>query len=107
MEKKPSPDEHKPTSRRGHGSSARAVATPPRQQGTAETMHLIELRPGFFLNPNHIVSVRVLPQEDSEVYAVMYLSNGDKQNLTRAEFTAITGEEPRLAVRAPQPPLAD
>lgn len=107
MEKKPPLDEHKPSPRRGHGSSARAVTTPPRQPGTAETMHLIELRPGYFLNLDHIVSVRVLPQEDSEVYAVLYLSNGDTQNLTRAEFTAITGEEPPPSVRPPQPPLVE
>jgi hypothetical protein len=59
-------------------------------------MNLIEVRPGLFLNLEHVVSVRVLPQEaDGNVYAILQLSNGDKQSLTRAEFTAITGEEPR------------
>lgn len=68
-------------------------------------MNLIELRPGLLLNVDHIVSVRVLPQEEGNVYAILQLSNGDKQNLTRDEFTAITGEEPRLPVRLPQKPL--
>ncbi|EYS94823.1 hypothetical protein CF68_23790 [Cupriavidus sp. SK-4] len=69
--------------------------------------HLIELRPGFFLNPDHIISVRVLPEEEGDVYAILHLSNGDKQNLTRGEFTAITGEEPRPPARLPQRPLAE
>jgi hypothetical protein len=67
-------------------------------------MQLTEIRPGLFLNVDQIVSVRVLPQEEDNVYAVLQLSNGDRQNITRAEFTAITGEEPRLPLRQPQKP---
>jgi hypothetical protein len=67
-------------------------------------MKLTEIRPGLFLNVDQIVSVRVLPQEEDNVYAVLQLSNGDRQNVTRAEFTAITGEEPRLPLRPPQKP---
>ncbi|MGY2488552.1 hypothetical protein [Cupriavidus sp. CP313] len=105
MEKKPPPDENTDLPRRGHGSAARAATTPPRQQSMAG--HLIELRPGFFLNADHIVSVRVLSEEEGDVYAILHLSNGDKQNLTRGEFTAITGEEPRPPARLPQKPLAE
>ncbi|WP_260955702.1 hypothetical protein [Pseudomonas citri] len=89
MAKKPPLDEHTDLPRRRPGASARAMTPAPGP--------LIELRPGFFLNADHIVSVRVLPQEENDVYAVLHLSNGDKQNLTREEYTAITGEEPRLA----------
>ncbi|MBB5270464.1 hypothetical protein [Quisquiliibacterium transsilvanicum] len=64
-------------------------------------MKLVEVRPGFFLNLEHVVSVRVLTQEEGEVYAVLQLSNGDSQDLTRSEFIAITGEEPRLPMRLP------
>jgi hypothetical protein len=67
-------------------------------------MKLTEIRPGLFLNVDQIVSVRVLPQEEDNVYAVLQLSNGDRQNVTRAEFTAITGEEPRPPLRQPQKP---
>ena len=62
-------------------------------------MKLTEIKPGLFLNEDQIVSVRMLPQEEDNVYAVLQLSNGDRQNLTRAEFTAITGEEPRRPMR--------
>jgi hypothetical protein len=65
---------------------------------------LIELRLGFFLNADQIVSVRVLPQEEGEAYALMQLSNGDKLNLTHGEFTAVTGEDPRPPVRLRQKP---
>ena len=63
-------------------------------------MKLTEIKPGLFLNEDQIVSVRVLPQEEDNVYAVLQLSNGDRQNLTRAEFTAITGQEPRRPMRS-------
>lgn len=73
------------------------------------SVRLVELKPGFFLNPDQIVSVRTLPQEEGDAYAVLQLSNGDKLNLTRAEFSVLTGEEPRelgrqlqRAVAAPQ-----
>ncbi|HXT71722.1 MAG TPA: hypothetical protein VN700_18345 [Vicinamibacterales bacterium] len=69
-------------------------------------MKLTEIKPGLFLNEEQIVSVRVQPQEDADVYAVLQLSNGDKHNLTRAEFTAMTGEEPRQPVRPPPVPKA-
>jgi hypothetical protein len=70
-------------------------------------MNLIEVKPGLFVNLEQVVSVRVLPQEEGDVYAILQLSNGDKQNLTRGEFTAITGEEPRQPVRLPQEPQAE
>ncbi len=89
----------------GRGSSARPATAPPRPERKADTMNLIELRPGLFLNVDHIVTVRVLPQEEGDIYAILHLSNGDKQNLTRGEFTAISGEEPRLPARLPQKPL--
>lgn len=69
-----------------------------------ETMNLIEVRPGFFLNLEHVVSVRVLSKEEGDVYAILQLSNGDKQDLTRNEFITITGEEPRLPMRLPHKP---
>ncbi|MGF6201733.1 hypothetical protein [Pseudomonas laurylsulfatiphila] len=100
MEKIPPPEKNTHLPRRGGKSVARAATSPPHQQSMAG--HLIELRPGFFLNADHIVSVRVLPQEEGDVYAVLYLSNGDKQNLTPGEFTVITGKEPRAAARLVQ-----
>ena len=70
-------------------------------------MNLIEVRLGFFLNLEHVVSVRVLPQEEGNAYAILQLSNGDKQELTRDEFRTITGEEPHLAMRLPHKPLTE
>lgn len=61
-----------------------------------EEVRLIEVRSGLFLNLAHVVSVRVLAQGDRKVYAVLQLSNGDKQDLTGDEFTAITGQEVHL-----------
>jgi hypothetical protein len=100
MEKKPPPDKNTDLPRRGPKSTARAATSPPRLQRIAG--HLVELRPGFFLNADHIVCVRVLPQEEGDAYAVLYLSNGDRQNLTIGEYTVITGEEPRMAARLVQ-----
>ena len=48
----------------------------------------------------------VLSQEEENVYALLKLSNVDTQNLTVAEFRAITGEEPRRPVRPPKVPAA-
>jgi hypothetical protein len=69
-------------------------------------MKLTEIKPNLFINEDQIVSVRVLPKEEEDVYAVLQLSNGDRQNLTRAEFARITGEEPRRPLRPPQAPAA-
>ncbi len=81
----------------GHESSAR-----PHAELMAKTINLIEIRAGLFLNVDHIVSVRVLPQEEGNDYAILQLSNGDKLSLTLSEFSKITGEEPRLIARLPQ-----
>jgi tripartite-type tricarboxylate transporter receptor subunit TctC len=48
--------------------------------------------------------MRILAQEGGKTYALMQLSNGDKLNLTRGEFTAVTGEDPRPLVRLRQKP---
>src|SRR5688572_26792861 len=88
--------------RRGRGSSPRPATAPPRLERKAETMKLMELRPGLFLNLDHVVSVRVLPTEEDDLYAILQLSSGEKQNLTRGEFTEIVGEEPRSLARLPQ-----
>lgn len=85
------------TSRTGRGSSAG-----PCTERMAERINLIEIRSGLFLNVDHIVSVRVLPQEEGDVYAILQLSNGDKLNLTRSEFSTISGEEPRPSARLSQ-----
>lgn len=90
------------TSRRSQESSAGPYA-----ERMAKTINLIEIRPGLFLNVDQIVSVRVLPQEEDNDYAILQLSNGDKLNLTRSEFSTITGKEPRLTARLPQNPLED
>lgn len=92
--------------RNGNYEPRQAATAPPPPERTADGMDFIEIRPGLFLNVDHIVSVRVLPQEDDNVYAILQLSSGEKQNLTRREFTAITGEEPRPPARLPQRPLA-
>jgi hypothetical protein len=39
-------------------------------------MKLTEIKPGLFVNEDQIVTVRVLPQEEENVYAVLQLSNG-------------------------------
>lgn len=77
---------------------------PPATERRTRAVNLVELRLGFFLNADQIVSVRILPQEEGETYALMQLSNGDKHNLTRGEFTAVTGENPRPQVRLRQKP---
>lgn len=59
-----------------------------------KTIDLIKIRPGLFLNVHQIVSVRELPQADSDTYAIVQLSNGDKLHLTASEFTLVCGEEP-------------
>jgi hypothetical protein len=63
-------------------------------------MNLIELRPGLFMNLDHVVIVRVLPQGEGDDYAILQLSNGDKQMLTSGEFSVITGTEPHPTTRA-------
>ena len=92
---------------RDHGSSALPVAAQSLPERKAGTINLIEIRPGLFLNVDHIVSVRVLPQDEGNVYAILQLSSGDKQNVSRDEFTAITGEESRLPARLLQNPRID
>lgn len=83
----------------GREASTRPATATPRPVRKAGAMNLTEIRPGLFLNVDQIVSVRVLPQEQDDVYAVVQLSNGDRQDLTSGEFTALTGEEPRLPRR--------
>ena len=51
--------------------SARDEEKKPAPKPRASAVELIELRFGFFLNPDQIVSVRVLPQQGDETYAVM------------------------------------
>lgn len=77
----------------------RKPAPKPAPKRGASVVKLIELRLGFFLNPDQIVSVRVLPQQGDETYALMQLSNGDKLDLTREEFMAVTGNDPRPPAR--------
>jgi hypothetical protein len=67
---------------------------------------LVQIKPGYFLNLEQIVSVRVQPQEEGQAYAVLQLSNGDKLNLTRDEFSSLTGEEARQPARVQQKPDA-
>ncbi|HET7695197.1 MAG TPA: hypothetical protein VFK57_05765 [Vicinamibacterales bacterium] len=67
-------------------------------------MKLTEIKPGLFLNEDQIVSVRVLPQEDGDAYAVLQMPSGDKLNLSRDEFKSITGEAPRPTARQPHVP---
>lgn len=88
-------------SRRSRGSAAGQHAAQ-----MSEAIRLVEIRSGLFLNVDHIVSMRVLPQEEGKDYAILQLSNGDKLNLTRDEFSTITGQEPRLPARLPQKPQA-
>lgn len=87
--------------RRSGGAAAGSDA-----ERTAERIDFIEIRPGLFLNVDHIVSLRVLPQEDDGAYAILQLSNGDKLNLTSSEFSAISGEKPRPPARRAQNSLA-
>jgi hypothetical protein len=82
--------------------STRDEEKKPAPKPRASAVKLIELRFGFFLNADQIVSVRVLPQQGDETYAVMQLSNGDKLNLTLEEFMAVTGKDPRPPVRLRQ-----
>ena len=73
----------------------------------ASMSNLIEIKPGFFVNLDQVVSVRVLPEEEDNVHAVLQLSNGDKLNLTRSEFTVITGKAPLPPARLSQKPTAE
>lgn len=73
---------------------------------SAGKARLVEIKPGLFLNLEQIVSVRVLPQEEGQAYAILQLSNGDKLHLTREEFSNLTGEEPRQSARVQQKPGA-
>jgi len=59
-------------------------------------MKLIEIRQGLFVNFDHVVCVRVLPEPEGAKFAVLQLSNGENQNITREEFAAIVGSAPRL-----------
>lgn len=89
-----------PPSPQGGSSEAPLAETLPRQPG--EGSKLVEIRVGLFLNLDQIVSLRVMPQIETDTYAVLQLSNGDKLNLTRAEFALISGTEPRLPVKMPK-----
>jgi hypothetical protein len=92
----------KPTARRGGGSSAR-----PNANRLSKTINLVEIRPGLFLNLAQIVTMRVLPREEGEVYAILQLSNGDKLSLTSSEFSEISGEKPRPLTRKARKPDAE
>ena len=95
------------TSPKKSESNAQLAEAPLPPERTARKIKLVEIRAGLFLNIDQIVSLRVLSQEEGNNYAILQLSNGDKLNLTRNEFTAISGEEPRLLARLPQKPLAE
>jgi hypothetical protein len=84
---------------------AQPAKDPPSPKRTAAAIKLVEIRAGLYLNVDQIVSLRVLPQEEANTYAILQLSNGDKLELTSEEFTAISGEDPRLPARVPQNPL--
>jgi hypothetical protein len=90
MVKKHTPNESK-DSQREQRSPAKPVTVP---------TDLVELRPGLYLNKDHIVSVRVLPVETGNAYAVMQLSSGEKMNLTRDDFSALCGVEPRPPMKS-------
>ncbi len=68
---------------------------------------LLEIRPGLYINVYQIVSVRVLPQEEDNIYAELQLSNGDKLTITREEFTAISGQPCRQLGRISQNSMKD
>ncbi|MCA0243577.1 MAG: hypothetical protein LCI02_22285 [Proteobacteria bacterium] len=70
-----------------------------RKDQEGRCVQLVEIRIGLFLNLMQIVTLRVLPQEDGDTYAILQLANGDKLNITRSEFALISGTEPRLPVR--------
>jgi hypothetical protein len=78
---------------------SQAEQKPPKRERPPISTNLVELRFGLFINTDHIVSVRVLPEEEGNAYAVMQLSSGDKLSLTRDEFSAVCGVEPRSPVR--------
>ncbi len=86
--------------------SDRSLSAEPSAERLPAMINLVEIRPGLYLNAEQIVSVRVLAQEENNVYAILQMSNGDKHNLTRSEFFAISGKEPRSPARLSQNPLA-
>lgn len=88
-----------PPSPQGGTSTASVAETPPHP--TVEAAKLVEIRVGLFLNVDQIVTVRVLPQDGTDTYAILQLSNGDKLHLTRAEFALISGTQPRSPVKLP------
>lgn len=93
-----------PKSQPARNSSASSA--PPADR-VKKAISLVEIRPGLFLNLSHIVSVRVLPQEEGIDYAILHLSNGDKLTITRSEFALITGTEPQMTARLSQQLPAD
>lgn len=97
----------KPQNTKPRATPARATpppqSMPPKAEQLPVALGLIELRPGLYLNPVQFISVRALPRDDGDVFAVLALSNGEKLNLSRSEFAAITGVElGRSAVGASQ-----
>ena len=92
------------TTRTPSSRSGRETASNAPREGRIEAFHFLEIRPGLFVNVAQMVSVRVLQHEEGTVYAILQLSNGDKLNLTKGEFSTITGEEPRPPTRLPQHP---
>jgi hypothetical protein len=99
MAKDPTSDEKAAPPRRARKTSARPATASPIQKRQGVAIDLVELSPGLFLNLDHVVSVRILREQDGDVYAIAQLSNGAKQNLTRAQFTMVSGEQPRPPAR--------
>lgn len=104
---KPSQATKAPASARGHESSARSTPASPHPEEAAALAHLIEIKPGLFLNVNQIVSLRVLSQENGDAYAILHLSNGDKLDLSREEFATIGRKEAHSPARPSQKPPAE
>jgi len=96
--KRTPPDSNRPANT--EKTSGKESASRAEREGIAT--QLVELRTGLLINPDHIVSIRVLPDEEELSYAVMQLSNGDKVNLTADEYRAISGNHSRWPSRLPQ-----
>jgi hypothetical protein len=60
--------------------------TEPEEQRAS--LKLFEIRQGLFINFDHVVSIRVLRRANGPKFAVLKLSNGENQHITREEFAS-------------------
>lgn len=86
--RRPTADQEATEAAKGGPDRAMRVAEAEERRGSGK---LFEIREGLFINLDHIVSVKVVRKADDLRFAVLKLSNGEHQHITREEFAAIVG----------------